>query len=132
MTDEELLRAFETGELEDFPHELHVRVAWCYLQRAPILDALASFRRSLQRFAAGKGKADRYHETITIAYMLIIAERLAASRGLSWPEFAACHPDLLQRQPSVLARYYSDEVIASARARDVFVLPGDADTSGPS
>jgi len=127
MTDDELLRAFESGELEEFPHESHVRVAWCYLQREPILDALASFRRALRRFAAGKGKADRYHETITVAYMLLIADRLFSSRGLSWEEFAARHPDLLQRQPSLLTRYYSEAVLASSRAREVFILPGDAE-----
>jgi hypothetical protein len=125
MTDDELVRAFESGELptDDFPHAAHVRVAWYYLRRDPILVALPRFKAALQRFAAGKGKPERYHETITIAYMLLIAERLASSRELTWNEFAGRHPELLQWQPSVLAQFYSEEILASPRAREVFVLP---------
>jgi len=124
MTDGELVAAFESGTLEDFPHELHVRMAWCYLRRDPILVALPRFKDALQRFAAGKGKADRYHETITIAFMLLIAERLGPARALEWDAFAAGNPDLLRRQPSALAAFYAEDVLASARARGVFVLPG--------
>jgi hypothetical protein len=127
MTDEELVQAFESGALpsEAFPHAAHVRVAWWYVRRYPILTALARFRTALQRFAAGKGKPERYHETITIAYMLLIAERLASSRELAWDEFAARNGDLLQWQPSVLAQFYSEDALASARAREVFVLPAE-------
>src|SRR3954466_2981879 len=100
MTDDELVRAFESGELDDFPHELHVRTAWCYLRRYPVLVALPRFRAALQRFAVGKGKAERYHETITVAFMLLIAERLSGPRESSWAEFAAGKRDLLQWMPS--------------------------------
>jgi len=123
MTDEALIDAFESGTLEDFPHELHVRMAWCYLRRDPILVALPRFKAALRRFAAGKGKADRYHETITVAFMLLIFERIGGDRELSWPEFAARNPDLLRWHPSPLAAFYADDVLASARAREVFVLP---------
>jgi len=124
MTDEELIDAFESGTLEDFPHELHVRMAWCYLRRHPILAALPRFKAALQRFAAGKGKADRYHETITIAFMLLIAERLGGARDLPWPDFSARNRDLLRWHPSPLAAFYPDDALSSARAREVFVLPG--------
>jgi hypothetical protein len=33
---------------------------------------------------------------MTIAYMLLITERLATSRDLSWDDFAARNADLLQ------------------------------------
>src|SRR6478672_8605489 len=107
MTDDELLRGFESCALEDFPHESHVRVAWCYLKREPLLLALARFRSGLQRFAAAKGKPERYHETITVAFMLLIAERLEDARELEWDDFAARHPELLRWQPSILSRFYS-------------------------
>jgi hypothetical protein len=123
MTDVELVQAFESGTLEEFPHESHVRVAWWYLTQDPILVALPRFRAALQRFAAGKGKPERYHETITVAFMLLIADRLAADRGVTWPAFASRHPDLLQWQPSPLAPFYSEELLASPRAREAFVMP---------
>jgi hypothetical protein len=132
MDDRALVDAFEATTLpaDDFPHAAHVRVAWYYLRHHSLLDALVRFRTALQRFAAAKGKPDRYHETITIAYLLLIAERLAGARGLSWTEFAARHPDLLTWAPSILSRYYRDETLWSDRARQVFVMP-DRDAHGP-
>jgi hypothetical protein len=126
VTDSELIQGFESGDLDTelFTHAEHVRAGWWYLQHEPLLLALARFKTVLRRYATGKGKPERYHETITIAYMLLIAERLAGARELPWPEFAARHPDLLQWPPSILAQYYGDEVLASSRAREVFVLPG--------
>ena len=125
MTDEELVQGFESGELpsEAFPHGAHVRVAWWYLRKHPILVALARFRIGLQRFAAAKGKPGRYHETITIACMLLIAERLEGARDLSWPAFAERNPDLIAWPSPALARFYGDAVLASADARQRFVLP---------
>jgi hypothetical protein len=122
MTDDELVQAFESGALEQFPHESHVRVAWCYLKRDPILAALPRFRAALQRFAAGKGKADRYHETITIALMLLIADRRDGVDE-SWQDFAARNRDLMQWPCPLLTKLYPAHVLGSPRAREVFVLP---------
>jgi hypothetical protein len=123
MTDDELIEAFEACTLDAFPHELHVRTAWCYLRRDPILIALPRFRADLRRFAASKGESGRYHETITVAYMLLIAERLGGARGLSWDAFAQRNADLLERTPSPLAAFYSPGILASDRARHTFVMP---------
>jgi hypothetical protein len=130
MDDRALVEAFEATTLsgDDFPHAAHVRVGWYYLRHYRVLDAMARFKTALQRFATAKGKPDRYHETITIAYLVLIAERLGADRHLSWDEFAAKHCDLLTWQPSILARYYRDDTLASARAREVFVTPDLAST----
>lgn len=128
MDDRALVAAFEATTLggDEFPHAAHVRVGWYYLSHFEMLDAMARFRTGLQRFAAAKGKPDRYHETITLAYLLLIAERLADARGLSWDEFAARNPDLLTWRPSILERYYPAATLASDYARQTFVLPDRA------
>ena len=84
---------------------------------------MARFRSARKRFAAANGKPERYHETITIAYMLLIAERIDRTRHESWEEFAGRNADLLCWKPSVLARFYSDEMLQSDAARRGFVLP---------
>ena len=64
-----------------------------------------------------------YHETITWAFLLIVAERLAREPAETWDAFAADNADLLSWQPSILDRYYSKELLGSALARATFVMP---------
>jgi hypothetical protein len=125
LDDEALLEGFEQGTIPatDFHHAEHVRVAWMYLRRYPLPDALSRFINSLKRFAAGHGVPGLYHETITVAFVLIIAERLGGAPELSWTDFAAINPDLLSWKPSVLATFYTEETLASERARRSFVMP---------
>jgi hypothetical protein len=125
MTDAELVAGFEAATLPaaSFSHVEHVRVAWWYLTQHPFPEALARFCEALRRFAAANGAVDRYHETITVAYVLLIAERLETMRGQPWPAFAAAHPELLVWKPSLLAQYYTEELLQSPRARRVFVMP---------
>ena len=51
MTDNELLERFETCTLPNsaFHHEDHVKVAFLYLCKYPVLEALARFSTSLAR-----------------------------------------------------------------------------------
>jgi hypothetical protein len=125
VSDEELVAGFEAATLGDgqFPHAAHVRVGWWYLCHHPLPEALMRFSDGLRRFAAAKGVPGRYHETITVAYMLLMAERLHGCRELSWAAFADHNADLLAWPPSILTRYYTDETLASERARCGFVMP---------
>lgn len=125
MTDRELVDAFEacTLPVDAFPHAAHVRVAWWYLSHLPFPEALSRFVESLKRFAAAHGVPNLYHDTITLAYLLAIRERLDGCEGLSWAEFSTRHPELLAKNPPLLARYYTDALLRSDRARRVFVMP---------
>ena len=84
---------------------------------------------ALQRFAAHHGKHGLYHETVTVAFLTLIHERMAADlidRGcdahdLVWEDFARRHPDLFAAE--LLSRYYSRETLRSDLARRCFVLP---------
>jgi hypothetical protein len=126
VTDSELVQLFESGDAppEGFHHAHHVHVAWWYLRRFPFPDALGRFTAALRRFAIARGKPDLYHETITVAFALLINERLdAAPADEPWDAFAARNTDLLSWAPSILDRYYTRETLASERARRVFVMP---------
>ncbi len=126
MTDDEFASSFEDRTLPAaaFHHRDHVRLAWIYLRRHSLLEALARFAEGLKRFAAFNGHPGLYHETITWAYLFLIHERMAdGAEGEAWEEFAARNPDLLAWKPSVLDRYYDPETLGSERARRVFVLP---------
>ncbi len=123
--DEALLAGFEAATLASFHHADHVHVAWIYLGRLPLLDAAQAFTASLKRFAAAHGKPDLYHETITLAFALVIADRIARrGRGDTWEAFAAANPDLLTWKPSILDRWYDRETLTSPLARRAFLWPG--------
>jgi hypothetical protein len=124
--DKELIEQFERGATapESFHHADHVRLAFEYLRRYPALEALGKFSAALQRFAAAQGKAQRYHETITWAYLLLIRERMARAGGAqTWGEFAKRNADLLLWKGGVLSTLYRQETLDSDLARQTFVLP---------
>src|SRR5205823_8236274 len=103
------------------------RLGWNYLHEHPLLEAIERFTTSLQRFAAHHGMPGLYHQTITWAYMFLIHERMQRSSVRDeWPSFRAANPDLFDRSPSVLERYYAPDTLESELARRIFVLPDAA------
>lgn len=125
MSDDELLNGFLSTELpaDQFHHEQHVRVAWMFVRTYGMPAALGEFAGAIKRFAQAKDAHGLYHETITWAFLLIIAERAARKPADTWGAFAADNTDLLLWKPSVLERYYSKELLTSALARTTFVMP---------
>ena len=108
---------------DQFHHQQHVQVAWLFVRKYGMPGALAEFTSAIKRFADAKGATGLYHETITWAFLLLIAERQARHPAASWAEFEAANPDLLVWKPSILGRYYSKELLASDLARRTFLMP---------
>jgi len=115
------LSAFLHGRVDnaDFHHADHVRVAFEMVRRHDFLDAAQAYARGLRSIAMRAGNPAAYHETITIAFLALIAERAQAFD--SYAAFAAVNQDLLDK--SVLTKWYAPERLASAAARKTFVLP---------
>ena len=120
-----LLEAFVDTTLpsDEFHHQQHVEVAWLFVRQYGMPAALAEFTAAIKRFADAKGAPGLYHETITWAFLLLIAERQAKCGAGRWEDFAAANPDLLVWKPSILERYYSRDALKSDLARRVFVFP---------
>jgi hypothetical protein len=95
MSDEEFLAALESCSLSerDFGHAAHVRAAYLYSRSRDFAAALEKMRRAIRTYAASLGKADRYHETITVAYLALIRQRLfERGDGGGWEGFCAGEP----------------------------------------
>ncbi len=124
MNDEDFLRALESCELpeQEFGHAAHVRAAYLYLQQGDFAAALGRVRRSIRTYAAHLGKPDRYHETITVAYVALIQQHML-ERGNSggWTDFARDNPELLKK--GLLQEFYPAEQLISDAARKIFLLP---------
>ncbi len=119
------IAALEDGTLDaaSFDHAAHVYAAWLYLDAYSLPDAINRFSAALQRLTAKLGAPDKYHETVTWFFMLLIAERRAAADGTDWFAFCRANPDLFCRDEPIIRRYYSRGLLASERARQTFVLP---------
>lgn len=126
MNDEDFISAFAACTLpeEQFHHADHVRAAWLFLSRSSVLHAISKFCEALRAYATSLGKPERYHETITWAYLLLVNERTQRDPTVAtWAEFAAQNPDLLDWKNPVIRRYYSTDTLESPLARRVFVMP---------
>jgi hypothetical protein len=126
MTDDEFLAAFESCRIPKalWTHEAHVRMAWLYLRRKPLGEVIPRVRQAIQRYKASLGNTEGYHETITLAYLVLIDDRI--DRGPSEATFAAfsgAFPSLLDRRLSALLEHYSREVLFSSEATRTFVEP---------
>jgi hypothetical protein len=126
MTDDEFLAQLEACTLpaDCFHHADHLHAAWLYLSRFAAAEAIARFSATLREYATSLGKADRYHETITWAYLLLVNERIRrAEPGLSWQQFVQSNADLFGGNNSVLLKYYCPETLSGPIAREVFLMP---------
>jgi hypothetical protein len=119
----ELLGDFEAGRIDPsrFRHREHVRVSYELLERHSFPEALLHLVRGLRRLAAGAGRPELYHETITAAFLALIAERRLRGTYVDWDDFAAGNPELLRKD--LLENFYEPAVLQSAVARQTFVLP---------
>jgi hypothetical protein len=122
MTDVELTRALERGEMKDFHHASHLHVAWVYLaESSSVQQAANRMRQTLRRFAAAAGKPQKYHETITLFWLQLLSCVHAASHGEPLEEIVHANPQLLEKNFPLA--YYSAERLFSDEARTSWVEP---------
>jgi hypothetical protein len=125
LTDADLVEQFESATLSagQFHHVQHVRVAWLFVRRYGLPEALAAFPAALRRFAEAQDAPHLYHVTITWAYLLLIHARQEVCHATAWDDFARANSDLLAWKPSILDDYYTAETLWSEFARQTFVMP---------
>jgi hypothetical protein len=101
----------------------HLRVAWMHLSRFPIEEAHLLMRVGIIRLNHAHGlheTAQRgYHETLTFVWLAIVAEGRRLDATGDSATFVAKHA--LERDAPL--RFYSRELLFSARARARFVPP---------
>ncbi len=120
--DAELLR-FERGEFDPaaFSHCEHVRIARALLLRDCFADALPRMSHGIKAMAGKAGRPEAYNETITTAFLALVAERVLQRPGADFEEFRAAHEALFDK--GALLSFYSRARLHSAEARETFLLP---------
>jgi hypothetical protein len=123
-SDEDFLRAFEdlSFPADQFRHREHIRVAWLYLKSSDAMPAAERMAAGIRRFANHHGATQKYHHTLTLAWMRLVAAALVETpEGYDFAKFHAEHPELGDKD--LLKRYYSPELLQTTAAREGWVEP---------
>src|SRR5436190_12921702 len=85
----DLVRRFESCELNpaDFRHYQHLTVALWYVRQFPFEAASEKMRSGIQKLAAAYGK-NAYHETVTLFWLKIVSDFVAAHEGAALSDLA--------------------------------------------
>jgi len=119
LSDAEFLAAFHACTLPPscFRHADHLRLAWLHIHQNPLSIAEENVRSGIQAFAKHLGKPDLYHETLTIAWVRLIATHDEPS----FDEFLSRNEHRLNG--ALLHRFWSPERLQSEEARREWLLP---------
>ncbi|HWW82433.1 MAG TPA: hypothetical protein VNZ26_02460 [Vicinamibacterales bacterium] len=132
MTDVELTRALERGELsnEGFHHADHLRVALVYLNEAPTVTiAIERMASTLRSFATSVGRADKYSQATTEFWMYQMAAARALRPGVSAETLFADCPRLLDKK--LILAYYSPDAASPDSAASSSHTPSRSVSRGP-
>lgn len=114
----------DRAALAAFGHAAHIRIAREYLLALPLPIAFGAFARDLQALTRRFDAEAKFHRTITLAWLLVVADRMFYSdRHETWDDFAAANEDLLTRGTQVINEFYRAETLSSAEARACYLLP---------
>jgi hypothetical protein len=128
MNDEQLLDAFENCRIaaDGWTHGLHVRVAYIYLRRYSLSDAIDRMRTGLRAFVTAfkveETSTTGYNETVTAAWMQIIHTLMREQGTLQNSE------RFLEEQPQLgssklLRLFYSKSIWDEQDCKGTFVAP---------
>jgi hypothetical protein len=124
LNDEGFLSAMESGlfPVEKFKHGDHIRLAWIYVRSNAPEMAAVRISNTIRQFAVRAGKEQKYHETITRAWLrLVEVAHRATPEITAFDDFLGKHAWLLDRDR--LKAFYSPEYLSSEQARMQMVVP---------
>lgn len=131
---EELVEAFRARTLprERWTHVAHLRVGAWHVHHHGAETALGLLRAGIRRLNEHHGtvnsSASGYHETITVAYVRLIAAFLSeVPAGLSLEDGVRALLDGPLAEKSLLLTFWSKERLMSAEARAEWVPPDLSD-----
>ncbi len=118
----DLLARFEGGDVDPatFTRADHLRAAYMMLRAAEFFEAAQRYAAALRALTIRAGAPEKFNATVTMAFLSLVAERMAAHDPGDADGFLAAHPDLLG---PALARLYSPDRLGSPLARRAALLP---------
>jgi hypothetical protein len=115
------LMAEVTASASAFGHREHVHLTWMAVRRVGMPAAVALVSDGLQRTARYAGAPQKYHVTVSRAWVELVAHHVAEREQPDFAAFAERHSALLDKH--LLTRFYRSATLASTRARTSWVEP---------
>jgi len=120
----DLVRRFEACEINpaDFRHYQHLTVALWYIKEFPYDIASDKLRAGIKKLAAAYGKTG-YHETITLFWLMVVREFVAASSPREPICETASRLVASCTGKNLIHEHYSEELLATTEAKHGWVEP---------
>jgi hypothetical protein len=106
---------------ERFGHREHVHLTWLAVRRFGVPAAVRLVSDGIQRTARYAGAPQKYHATISRAWVELVGHHAAHGDDGDFAAFADRNPALLGKR--LLTRFYRPATLAGAQARTGWVEP---------
>ncbi len=104
-----------------FGHREHLELAWRYLRIADLGTAERLMAAAIRHLASAHGTPDRYHHTMTLSWVRLVAVHMTCGDAATFDAFLARNEGLLDRQ--LVAKHYSSTALSDPASRSGWVQP---------
>jgi hypothetical protein len=104
-----------------FGHRQHVELTWRAVRQCGMPDAIDLICQGIQRTTRYAGAPQKYHVTISRAWVELVAHHVAHDGSADFDAFATRNPLLLDKR--LLTRFYRSTTLADFSARTSWVEP---------
>lgn len=104
-----------------FGHREHVKLTWLAVRHLGHARARRVIEDGIRKTAEYGGRPQKFHLTVSRAWVDAVAYHVRDAPGASFDEFAAMHPALLDKR--LLSRHYRSSTLAGRDARTGWVDP---------
>jgi hypothetical protein len=96
-------------------------MAFEMLRRLDFAESVWQFSKTLRAMGIKAGRPEAFNQTVTIAFLALIAERMESEQPGDFSAFEREHAEVFDK--NALARWYPAERLATEAARRIFLLP---------
>ena len=105
-----------------FSHEAHLRLAWLMIEKhGDEADTIVS--RMITNYVNHLGAVDKYHHTLTVAAVKIVAHFKAKSDTTNFQDFILQNPRLKTHFKELIHSHYSSAILKSAQSKTTYLRP---------
>ncbi len=125
LSDEQFAKAFKNCTLPPniFNHEAHLRLAWIHLKKDGLEMAITGICDQLVVFVNDVGAEDKYHKTLTVAAVRIVAHFMQRFPTNNFFDFIVQCPELKTNFKDLIASHYSFDIFNSEHAKMGYLAP---------